>query len=244
VTGGSRGIGRAIARRLADDGALVAINFERNGAAADEAVAEIAAAGGEAFAIQADLGSLAGVRTLFAALERELDRRGRKGLDILVNNAGIAPDSGLADTDEATFDRLFAVNVKGPFFAIQEAARHLNDNGRVINLSTALTRLGSFPHKAVYAATKGAIDALTLNLANTLGPRGITINTVNPGAVDTDMNADWIGASEARAQLTSGSALRRVGTAHDIAGVAAFLASDDARWVTAQHIEASGGFQL
>jgi 3-oxoacyl-[acyl-carrier protein] reductase len=244
VTGGARGIGRAIARELGARGAFVLINYARDEGAAAEAVAEVEAAGGAAAAIRADVGEVSQVRGLFARVDEELARRGRRGLDILVNNAGVAPDSPVEATDEEAFDRLFDVNVKGVFFVTQEALKRMREGGRVVNLSTVLTRTGAFAHKAAYAATKGAVDVLTRNLAQALGPRGITVNAVSPGAIDTDMNADWLRGEEGRRAITDAQALKRVGEPGDVAAVAAFLASPAAGWVTGQNVEASGGFRL
>jgi NAD(P)-dependent dehydrogenase (short-subunit alcohol dehydrogenase family) len=243
ITGASRGIGRATALRLAEEGAIVAIHFAKEEKAAHQTVKAIQADGGDAFAVQAELSALTGINSLFEQLDRELTQRtGSNQFDILVNNAAIAPASGLESTDEETFDQLFRVNMKAPFFLTQQAVQRIRENGRIINVSAILTRIGN-PGTLAYAMTKGAIDIFTLNLAKQLGQKGITVNAVAPGATRTDMNPN-LKTEEGRQAITAGTALGRYGEASDIAGVVAFLASDDSRWVTGQTIEASGGYSL
>lgn len=246
VTGGSRGIGRSIARRLAADGALVAVHYGSKPEAAAEVVAAIEAAGGKAFAVQAEVGSVPSIRQMFETLDGLLkDRTGAARFDILVNNAGVAPPAQIEAATEDLFDRVYAVNVKGLFFLTQLALPRLNDGGRIINVSSGVARAGmANPDYAVYAPTKGAVDVLTRLLARHLGPRGITVNVLAPGVTDTDMNAGWLGDPAAREGVVRETALGRVGTAEDFAGVAAFLASADAAWVTGQLLEASGGLRL
>lgn len=238
VTGGSRGIGRAIAERLGRDGARVGVHFGRDETAAKEVVAAIEAAGGSAFALRAELGVPGDAEALWAAFDEHAD-----GLDILVNNAGIATRApGIGGTTPEEFDRLFAVNARAPFFVTQLALPRLRDGGRIINLSTGFTaRAGAKPDLIAYTMTKSALDALTVALAMELGPRGITVNALAPGAVDTDMNAHWLRADEARRGVAESVPLRRVGKAGDIADAAGFLAGPDARWVTGQVIDVSGG---
>lgn len=244
VTGASRGIGRAVALRLARDGALVAVHYGSNRAAAEEVVAEIERSGGSAFALSADMASVADIEALYKALDAELARRtGETGFDILVNNAGIAPRGTIEETSQKTFDLLFSVNVRGPFFMIQNALPRLRDGGRIINISSCVTRL-AFPEIAAYSATKGAINVLTLLLAAQLGARGITVNAVAPGPTDTDMSASWLGTPEGRASVIQTTALGRVGTPEDIAAAVAMLVSPESGWVTGQCIEASGGIRL
>jgi 3-oxoacyl-[acyl-carrier protein] reductase len=238
VTGGSRSIGRAIALALAARGARVAVHYARDAAAAEATVGAIRAAGGSAFALQAELADPAAIVAMFEAFDREAN-----GLDILVNNAGIASQAATADTAEAEFDRLFAVNVKGVWLTTQHALKRLRDGGRIINLSSGLTR-AAMPNIAAYSATKGAVDTLTLHWAAEFGPRGITVNAVAPGAIDTDMNAGWLKEEAARGWVASTQALARIGTAEDVAGVVAFLASPEGGWVTGQVIDASGGWKL
>ena len=244
ITGASRGIGRAVALRLAQVGSAVVVHYGANHEAADEVVGRIERNGGTAFALQADMGSVADIARLCTTLKEELGRRfGEPRFDILVNNAGIATRVGVEETSEEQFDRLFDVNVKGPFFMVQRCLPLLRDNGRIINLSSVVTRLAT-PGVAAYSMTKGAINTLTLLLAAQLGPRGITVNAVAPGATDTDMNAAWLSSPEARESVADATALGRVGEPLDIAGLVAFLASPDSGWVTGQCIEASGGMRL
>jgi 3-oxoacyl-[acyl-carrier protein] reductase len=239
VTGASRGIGRAIAERLAGDGALVAVHYANDEAAANEVVASIEQTGGRAFALQAEFGRNgveSEVDTLFAGLEAGL--RGEP-LDILVNNAGILDPSPLDQVKPETFDRSFAINVRAPFFVTQRALPLLRDGGRIVNISSAVTRIASpFVH---YAMGKGAIEVLGHTLAQQLGPRHITVNSVTPGVVETDMGA-WVdSAPEIRPAVLSTVALGRLGQPADVADVVAFLASDKGRWITGQSLDASGG---
>lgn len=188
--------------------------------------------------------TLSGVHQLLASLGEELIRRtGRPEFDILVNNAGIGTSSPLEETSEEEFDRLMAVNVKAPFFLVRHAMDRLRDGGRIINVSSGVTRI-AFPHIMAYNLTKGAINTFTLHLAQLLGPRGITVNAVLPGITDTDVNASWLRTPEGRQFAAEQSALGRVGEPADIADVAAFLASGDGRWVTGQLIDATGGSRL
>ncbi|MFC5406531.1 SDR family oxidoreductase [Cohnella soli] len=244
VTGGSRGIGRAIALRLAAEGALVAVHYGSRQDAAAETVAAIEASGGKAFAVGAELDSLDGVERLLQFLDDELIRRtGTNRFDILVNNAGIGTSSSFEATSEEEFDRLFAVNVKAPFFLVQQSLERLRDGGRIVNISSGVTRI-AYPHLMTYNLTKGAINTFTLHLAQLLGPRGITVNAVMPGIVDTDVNASWLHTPEGRKLAVDMSALGRVGEPTDIADIVAFTASPDGRWVTGQMLDATGGSHL
>lgn len=245
VTGGSRGIGRAISERLAADGAVVAVHYGTNEQAAVDVVAGIRANGGDAFAIGGPLGERGDAARIFERLDGELiARSGGPAFDILVNNAGIAGPSSLGDTDEAWFDELFAVNARAPFFLTRLARDRLRDNGRVITISTGLTRHAE-PPLAAYAMSKAAVDVMTMTLAKELGPRGITVNCVAPGVIDTDMNAGWLrGSAEAKRSVASMSPFNRGGEPGDVADVVAFLASTDARFVTGQYLDATGGALL
>lgn len=243
VTGASRGIGRAIAVRLAADGALVAVHYGSNPQAANETIKIIERAGGKAFAVKADLSSIAEVNRLFSALDAELTKRtGGTRFDILVNNASIAEVSPIEQTSEEMFDRHFAINVKAVYFLTKGALSRLNDGGRIVNISSSGTRFAEPSHSAYYM-TKGAVNNLTLTLAQQLGKRGITVNSLAPGVTDTEINAAWLNA-DAKQYLSGQTALGRVGAPEDMAGVAAFLASNDSGWVTGQIIEASGGLRL
>jgi 3-oxoacyl-[acyl-carrier protein] reductase len=244
VTGASRGIGRAIALRLARDGALVCVNYRINSEAAKAVVEEIESAGGEAFAIQADVGSVEQLGRFFQTLDSELNtRRGDRRFDILVNNAGVAVIGPTATATEAEFDRVFATNVKGPFFTTQHAIPRLRDGGRVVNLSSGLSRR-PLPQYSAYAMTKGAINTFTIALAAELGSRGITVNTLAPGLTATEMNAETRAKPNAERAYSSMTALGRIGKVEDIADAVALLASPDSGWVTGQYVEASGGLGL
>jgi 3-oxoacyl-[acyl-carrier protein] reductase len=240
VTGASRGIGRAIAQRLAQDGATVAIHFGSNEAAAADTVAAIQAAGGQAFPVRAELGVDGDVDTLFAALESGL---GGRPLDILVNNAAIVTYEGTIDgATPEQFDREFAINVRAPFFITQRALPLLRDGGRIINITSGVTWFAT--PQLVYSMTKGALNVLGRSLANTVGTRGITVNNVSPGITDTEMNS-WLHESDDAVSGVAGiTALNRVGASADIADVVAFFASDDSRWVTGQTVEVNGGLWL
>jgi 3-oxoacyl-[acyl-carrier protein] reductase len=235
VTGASRGIGAAIAVRLARDGITVAVNYTANEGAAQGVVDQITAQGGIAVPFRADLSQMAQARDLVAAT---IARFGR--LDTLVNNAAIAEIGALAEIDEAVFDRHYAINVKAPLFLVQAAADALAEaRGAVVNISSIATRSAG-PHYHVYAATKASIDLMTLTLSRELGPRGIRVNAVAPGMTETEMlrknvPADFRQATAARASL------RRNGHPDDIAEVVAFLASDAAHWITGEILHANGG---
>ncbi|MBZ4321644.1 SDR family oxidoreductase [Streptomyces huiliensis] len=243
VTGGSRGIGRAISERLARDGARVAVHYGRDERAAAETVAAITAAGGSAFAVRARLGVPGDAEALWAAYDEQAD-----GVDILVNNAGTdGVRKPIGATTEEEFDGVFALNTKAPFFVAKLGLERMRDGGRIVNISTGLSRRAMMTDLIAYAMTKGALDVFTMTLAKEVGPRGITVNAVAPGVVDTDLNAGWLrgernkGAWEAMAEM---SPLRRVGEPRDIADVVGFLASPEGRWVTGQWIDATGGALL
>ena len=244
VTGSSRGIGRAIAKRLADDGAFVIINYAGNSEAANSLVDEIAAADGEALAIQAKLGSASETSKLFSSFESALrDRDGGARIDILVNNAGTGHFGKVSDATEQDFDDVFAANTKTPFLVTKSALQFLAPGARVVNISSGASRRPGTLF-GLYAMTKAAVDAMTLAFAAELGPRGITVNTVAPGWTATDANAAARQDAATVRNVESQTALGRLGTPDDIARVVAFLASDDGGWVTGQYIEASGGFKL
>jgi len=244
VTGSSRGIGRATALRLAEEGALVAVHYASNEDAARETVALIEKDGGRAFAVRAELGVPGDVHELFLGLEQGLkERTGETTLDIVVNNAGTQTAAGLApeDVTPEDFDRLFAVNAKAPFFIVQRALGLLPDGGRIINISSGLTRFAN-PEQVAYSMTKGAIEQITLHFARHLAPRGITVNSVAPGI--TNNGSAVFGIPEAVEQMAQLSAFKRVGEAVDVADVVTFLATGEARWITGAFIDASGGTLL
>ncbi|MDW8805215.1 SDR family oxidoreductase [Streptomyces scabiei] len=242
VTGASRGIGRAAAIRLAAEGTLVAVHYAESKDAAGDVVAAIESDGGRAFAVRARLGVPGDVDELFGALEPALlDRTGRTDLDILVNNAGVMGGTDPATTTPADFDRLFAVNARAPFFLIQRALENMPDGGRIINVSSGLTRCAN-PGEIVYAMSKGALEQLALHFAKVLGPRGITVNSVAPGITRND-NPVFRDPGTVE-QMAGLSAFGRIGEPEDVADVVAFLATDEARWITGSFVDATGGTLL
>ncbi|MCX5203240.1 SDR family oxidoreductase [Streptomyces sp. NBC_00237] len=242
VTGSSRGMGRAAAIRLAADGALVAVHYTSREDAADEVVTSIEKDGGRAFTVRAELGVPGDVHELFLGLESGLrERTGGTDLDILVNNAGVMGGVKPEDTTPEKFDELFAVNAKAPFFLIQRALKNMPDGGRIINITSGLTRFAN-PDEIAYAMTKGAVDQLALHFAKYLGPRSITINSVAPGITRNDNPV--FDMPEVVAQMAQMSTFNRVGEPEDVADVVAFLASDEARWITGSFVDATGGTLL
>ena len=234
VTGGSRGIGAAIARRLAHDGARVAITYVRSADHARKVVKLIEAAGGQALAIQADSADQDAVTEAVNLAAREFGR-----LDVLVNNAGLASIGPLQELALADIDQMVSVHVTAPLVAARAAARHLPDGGRVINIGSCLSERVPFGNAALYTMTKAALDGLARGLARELGPRGITVTTVHPGPIDTDMNpVDGPGAPI----QTATTALGRFGTVDDIADAVAYLAGPSGRYVTGTTIAVDGGF--
>ncbi len=240
VTGASRGIGRAIAQRLAADGALVGIHYGGNDAAANETLKAIEKTGGQAFLVKAELGVNGDIDTLFTRLEKRLAGR---PLDILVNNAAVAPQIAITETTPEEFDRIFAINVRAPFFIIQRALPLMPDGARIINISSGVTWFAT--PATVYSMTKGALNVLGRSLANSLGARNITVNTISPGITDTDMNPS-IRDKDAKAidRVAAMTALGRPGRTDDIADAVAFFASDHARWITGQTLDVNGGLFL
>jgi 3-oxoacyl-[acyl-carrier protein] reductase len=234
VTGASRGIGAAIARRLAEDGFAVVVNFA---GAADEAEAQVALirkAGGAASAVQADVADPQAVRAMFDAAEKT-----HGGIDVLVNNAGIMQLAPIAETDDALFDRHLAINLKGVFNGMREAARRLRSGGRIISLSSSVVGLYQ-PSYGAYAATKGGVEALTHVLANEMRGRNITVNAVAPGPTGTELFLHGK-APAVIDRLTKLSPLERLGEPADIAAVVSFLAGPDGAWVNGQVLRANGG---
>ncbi|MFI6832971.1 SDR family NAD(P)-dependent oxidoreductase [Kribbella sp. NPDC050241] len=237
VTGASRGIGRAIAERLAAVGTEVAVHYHRDKAGAEETLERI---GGRGFLIGAELGVPGDVDEVFGQLSDGLAGR---SLDVLVNNAA-APPAGPIETDtEAGFDALFAVNVRAPYFLIQRLLPVLRDGGRIISLSSGATRFAN-PIQTSFAMTKGAVETMTMTLAHALGPRNITVNAVSPGATRTEANGASFETPGLVDFVTQNTSLGRLGRGEDVAEVVAFLASDDARWITGQTVDATGGLFL
>ncbi|PRX97323.1 SDR family oxidoreductase [Allonocardiopsis opalescens] len=234
VTGGSRGIGRAVVRRLAADGAAVVFSYLSDAKAAQETIEQVESDGGTAHAVQADQGDLADLEVLFAEADRLLG-----GLDILVVNAGKNTPGPIDGVTEAEYDRAMAVNAKGAFFAIQHAARRLSDHGRIVALST-LNTVVPVPGSSVYIGAKSALEGFVAAAARELGGRGITVNTVSPGATDTEL-LRATNPPEALEQTAGFTALGRLGQPADVADVVAFLAGPDGRWITGQNLRATGG---
>ena len=234
VTGGSRGIGAAIAKRLAADDAAVALTYSSSPAKADEVVCSIEAVGGKALAIKADAADTEAVRL---AIAKTVGAFG--GIDILVNNAGVIALAPIEQFSLDDFEKLIAVNVRGLFVATQEAARHLREGGRIIHIGSTFSERMPFVGAAVYSLTKGAVAGFTKGLARDLGPRGITVNNVQPGMIDTDMNpADTDLARDSIRHI----ALQRYGCTEEIAGFVAFLASSEASYITGASLLADGGW--
>lgn len=246
VTGGSRGIGRAIATRLAKDGYIIGVHYGASPADADATVGAIEKDGGRAFAFQADLASVGVGPAFWQSYEAAITAAGHAAgsLYMIVNNAGVTLRGEIEAFSAEDFATQQAINVNAPYSIVKEGLAKLADGGRIVNISSGVTRI-AFPEIIGYAMTKGAIDTFTMTLAKHLGPRQITVNAVAPGVVDTDINANWLrGNDEAIAAVSAQSALGRVGQPEDIAGVVAFLASPEGGWVTGQTIDATGGTQL
>ncbi|WP_028549718.1 SDR family oxidoreductase [Paenibacillus sp. UNC451MF] len=235
VTGASRGIGRTIAERFALQGAKVVVNYSSNEKQAGEVVEGIKHDGGEAMAVQADISRISEIDKLF---KTTLEAYGQ--IDILVNNAGVMVTKPIQNMTEEDFDRMFDINVKGTYFACQQAARHMNANGRIINFSTSVVG-AMFPQYSAYAGTKGAVEQFTRQLSKEFGPLHININAVAPGPVGTELFLQ--GKSEEQIKHLSGmNAFGRLGESGDIADVVMFLASEEARWITGQTVRINGGF--
>jgi len=233
VTGASSGIGRAIAERLADDGAIVVVNYSKSSEKAQQVVVGIQAKGGKALAVQTDMSQVSEARRLVIDTVKQFNR-----LDILVNNAGKFMPKLLDETTEEEFDSVIALNAKGPYFAMQEAAKVLKDGGRIVNISTGGTHL-HFPGATAYLGSKAALEQYSKGLAQELAPKGITVNTVSPGFTETGMMTD-----EYRQVGIQLSPMKRLGLPKDIADVVAFIVSEEARWLTGQTIQVGGGIVM
>lgn len=238
VTGASKGIGAGIAHRLAADGAKVVVNYASSKSGADKVVADIEAAGGNAVAVGADVTRKAEVESLVKAA---IDNFGR--LDIVVNNSGIYQFAKIEETTEELYRKQFDINVLGPLLVVGAAAPYLEKGASIINISSNVTRIHP-AESAIYTGTKGAIDAITVVLSRELGPRGIRVNAVNPGLIETEgTHAAGVMGSDFQAWNEGQTPLGRIGQVHDIAPIVSYLASDDAGWVTGEIILGSGGMR-
>jgi len=232
ITGSSRGIGRAIAERLASDGVSVVINYARSAEQASDAVSGIVSRGGKAIAIKADVSKPAEVRRLFDEAEKAFGRP-----DIVVANAGVFLYKPLAESTEEDYENVFDNNTRGGFSTLREASTRVRDGGRIIAISTGGTKM-NFPGASLYLGSKGAIEQFARTLAREVGSRSVTVNVLSPGFTETDMLPD---DEQMRSLGASMSAFNRIGTSQEVAEVAAFLASDAAGWITGQNVQAGGG---
>jgi 3-oxoacyl-[acyl-carrier protein] reductase len=239
VTGASKGIGAAIARALAAEGASVVVNYASSREGADTVVADITAKGGKAIAVHADVARAEDVKTLFTEAKQAFDR-----VDILVNNAGVYKFAPAAEFDEAEFHRQYGVNVLGPLLTVREALKYFGpQGGNIINVSSVASE-ASVPTSSVYSGTKGALDAITRVLSTELSGRRVRVNTIAPGGVETEgLHAMGIMGSDFEKQMVAQTPLGRLGQPEDIARVAVFLASEDSGWLTGERLAASGGFR-
>jgi 3-oxoacyl-[acyl-carrier protein] reductase len=235
VTGSSRGIGAHLARELAKAGARVIVNYAGNKSAADQVVTEIHSGGGDAIVLQADISKVSEVKAMFDAAIAKFGK-----IDILINNAGVIVYKKIQDTTDEDFDRIFAVNVKGTFNTLREAAARIEDGGRIVNFSSSVTRL-MLPTYGAYSATKGAVEQLTRVFAKEVGSRRITVNSISPGPTHTELFSEGKSEDDIK-RLSSMAALGRIGEPDDIARVVLFLVSEEAAWVTGQNLGVNGGF--
>ena len=244
ITGGSRGLGKNMVQKLAQRGTDVIFTYRTNRAEADALVAELAAQGRRAAALQLDTGKIATFPAFAEAVHGVLTQWKAERFDYLVNNAGVGVHATVAETTEAQFDELMNVHFKGVFFLTQILLPLMADGGRIVNISSGLARF-ALPGYGAYAAMKGAVEVLTRYLAKELGPRGIAVNVVAPGAIETDFGGGAVRDNASlNAMVAANTALGRAGVPDDVGGVVASLLSPDNRWINAQRIEASGGMFL
>jgi len=232
VTGSSSGIGKGIAISFAKEGANVVVNYNSNEQGAKSTAEEITKFGVQALVVKADVSKLSDIKFLFQETIKKFGK-----LDIFVNNSGFFFLKPLIEVTEEEYDKAFNINVKGAFFCLQEAAKVISNNGRIINISASATHMSGTANFSVYTATKGALIQFTKSLANELAPKKVTVNTLSPGATDTPSFVDAM-----RPKVIEATPLKRLGTIEDIGNVAAFLASPKAEWITGQNIHANGGF--
>lgn len=238
VTGASKGIGAAIAKQLAADGASVVVNYASSKSGADKVVSDISAQGGKAIAVQGDMAKKSDIERLFAETKKAYGH-----LDVLVNNAGIYEFLPLEQITEDHFHKQFNLNVLGLILATQEAAKHFNSSGSVINISSVVG-INPLPTAAVYSATKAAVDAVTKSLSKELGSKKIRVNSINPGMIETEgVHAAGFAEGDFRKQVEAQTPLGRIGQPQDVATVAAFLASNDAGWISGETFQVAGGFR-
>ncbi len=238
VTGASKGIGAEIAKQLAQEGAAVVVNYASSKTGADKVVAEITSKGGKAIAVQADVAKEPEIQSLFAETKKAFGK-----LDILVNNAGIYEFAPLEAVNAESFHKQFDLNVLGLIFASREAARYFNGSGSIVNISSIASTITP-PNSAVYSGTKSAVDAVTGALAKELGPRGIRVNAINPGMIETEgFRSQGLHESDFRKQVETMTPLGRIGQVDDVAPAAVFFASDDSKWITGETLRIAGGLR-
>lgn len=241
VTGASRGIGKAIAIQLAKDGFHLLLHYNKNMKQIQGVQWEIENIGSQSFLVQGDFNTTAGIQTFIESVEEYLAQTGT--LHTIVHNAGHATSNGFGEADIDEFDRLFNANVKAPYFITQALIEKVEDHGRIISISSGVTRI-AFPHMMLYSMTKGAINTMTFTLAKEAGKRGITVNSVMPGIIDTDSTAGWLHTAEGQKNAAAMNALGREGQPEEIAQTVSFLASEQASFITGHNMDATGGSHL
>lgn len=243
VTGASRGIGKSVAIQLATDGFNILLHYNQNTEKANELKKEIELSGRQVKLIQGDFNSSEGIEAFIEKTRKMLIEENDVSLHTIVHNAGHATSNGFGEVDYDEFDQLFNANVKAPYFITQSLIEFLEFNGRIINLSSGVTRI-AFPHMMVYSMTKGAINTMTFTLAKELGAKGITVNSVMPGIIDTDSTANWLHTEEGRENAKNMSALKREGQPEEIANAVSFLASEKGSFITGHNMDVTGGSHL
>ncbi|MDM5291816.1 SDR family oxidoreductase [Peribacillus simplex] len=243
VTGASRGIGKSVAIQLATDGFNILLHYNQNTEKANELKKEIELSGRQVKLIQGDFNSSEGIEAFIEKTRKMLIEENDVTLHTIVHNAGHATSNGFGEVDYDEFDRLFNANVKAPYFITQSLIEFLEFNGRIINLSSGVTRI-AFPHMMVYSMTKGAINTMTFTLAKELGAKGITVNSVMPGIIDTDSTANWLHTEEGQENAKNMSALKREGQPEEIANAVSFLASEKGSFITGHNMDVTGGSHL